>query len=550
MAVPRHLAARLRRSEVKLSLQTSNPMAAKVRSRLLSNAFDVLFEEMRKMAQVTPAMLEEPIRAYFQSCLNRSLEHTQSLPADPFVDIEDEIAGLNRSIAELRDELKRQAFRHSVVKDATTLLQQTSTANGSPDPEALQLACNAVLRAKIENARILAAQLAGHYEDSTPRDPLFAGMHATNMPPLPGEAVPEKAKPLALKEAVEFYCAFKAKHDWVPKTETDTRRVLTIAQHAIGADKPVRQVDTDDVKAVRDLIGTLPPHYAKYKKNEDLNLDAVIAGNGNGPTLSVKTQDKYFGLFKAFLHWAVDENHIDKQPGANVKVAGVAKLSPRDRRLPYSSSQLKAIFASPLYTGHKTEMIRHRPGPLVIRDGKFWTPLIALYSGMRMGEIVQLLTVDVKQEDGIWFFDVTKSEGDGKKVKTESSFRRVPIHRTLVDLGLLDVVAKAKPKGRLFPDIEPGADGYYSHNFSKWWGRYSRHVGFKAEKTAFHSFRHSFIDGLRNAKVTEAAGRAIVGHADDSVHASYGSGPSLAVLKEEIDKVTFAIDLATLKKKS
>lgn len=48
---------------------------------------------------------------------------------------------------------------------------------------------------------------------------------------------------------------------------------------------------------------------------------------GNGPTLSVKTQDKYFGLFKAFLHWAVDENHIDKQPGANVKVAGVMSLS-------------------------------------------------------------------------------------------------------------------------------------------------------------------------------------------------------------------------------
>lgn len=37
------------------------------------------------------------------------------------------------------------------------------------------------------------------------------------------------------------------------------------------------------------------------------------------------------------------------------------------------------------------------------------------YSGMRMGEIVQLLIADVKKEDGIWFFQVTKSEGDNKK---------------------------------------------------------------------------------------------------------------------------------------
>ncbi len=99
---------------------------------------------------------------------------------------------------------------------------------------------------------------------------------------------------------------------------------------------------------------------------------------------------------------------------------------------------------------------------------------------------------------------MTKTEGDGEKVKTQSSFRRVPIHRALIELGFLAFVAKAKPKGRLFPDIEPGADGYFSYNFSKWWGRYSRHVGFWEVKTTFHSFRHTFIDGMRNAKVPEA----------------------------------------------
>lgn len=107
------------------------------------------------------------------------------------------------------------------------------------------------------------------------------------------------------------------------------------------------------------------------------------------------------------------------------------------------------------------------------RDGKFWVPLIALYSGLRLGEIVQLLAADLREEQGVWFFDVTK--GEDKSLKTANSERRVPVHPQLLELRLLELKGKNK---RLFPDIEPGQDGYYSHNFSKWWGRYARRIGF------------------------------------------------------------------------
>lgn len=546
MAVPRQLVPRMRRSEVKVSLRTSDPLAATVRSRLLSNAFDVLFKELEAMPQFTPAMINERIRDYFQGCLNKSLEYAQLLPTDPFCDLEREVVSLRSSVEQMRKQLAAQSFSQSLVQDATTVLQQSTSGNDIPDPETLQYACSTVLRAKIENSRILAAQLSGRYEETAPRDPLFVGMVANGLPPIQGEPALPDLKSLALKVVGELYCAFKGKHDWVNKTATDVRRILTLAEEAIGADKPMRLVDTDDVKAVRDLIAALPPNYTKYKANNSLTARAVVEKSGIGPTLSVKTQDKYFTLFKAFLRWATNENYIDKEPGPNIKVAGVAKLTTFDKRRPYSAEQLKTIFASPLYRGHKTATTRHRPGKLSIRDGKFWVPLIALYSGMRMGEIVQLLAADVKQEEGIWYFDVTKAEGDGKKIKTQSSIRRVPVHHALIGIGFLDAIAKAKSKGRLFPDIEPGADGYFSHNFSKWWGRYSRHIGFQSQKTAFHSFRHNFIDAMRNAKVPEFAARAIVGHSDKSVHSSYGSGPSLAVLKEEIDKAAYPIDLSNL----
>src|SRR5665213_3176731 len=122
------------------------------------------------------------------------------------------------------------------------------------------------------------------------------------------------------------------------------------------------------------------------------------------------------------------------------------------------------IIKSPLYIGHKSADCRYKPGTLVVRDGYFWVPLIALHSGMRLGEILQLMKSDVKEENGIWYFDVNK--GEGKSLKTASSKRRVPIHRSLIDLGLVYHVKQGQQSGRIFPEIKIGADGYHSHDFS------------------------------------------------------------------------------------
>ncbi|WFU41779.1 site-specific integrase [Bradyrhizobium sp. CB82] len=216
-----------------------------------------------------------------------------------------------------------------------------------------------------------------------------------------------------------------------------------------------------------------------------------------------------------------------------------------DLREPYSADQLAKIFGSPLYTGHRSDDCRYKPGSLRVRDGYFWVPLIALFCGMRLGEVVQLLKSDVKQENGIWYFDVRG--GDGKSLKSASSKRRLPIHHALIELGFLEFVAGGPVSARVFPEIKKGADGYASHNFSKWWGRYAAHVGFKADRTAFHSFRHNFLDGLRAANSPDYINKALMGHIDKSVHAGYGSGAPLSALKEAIDKVVYPIDLAELK---
>ncbi len=185
----------------------------------------------------------------------------------------------------------------------------------------------------------------------------------------------------------------------------------------------------------------------------------------------------------------------------------------------------------------------------MIRDGKYWIPLIALYSGMRLGEIVQLLVSDIKSDDGVTYFDIRRGEGEKKQIKTLSSIRRVPVHKTLIELGLSDHLAAARaarPKERLFEDIKPGANGDFSHNFSKWFGRYLREVGAKTPKTTFHSFRHNFKDALVAASVPENYARMLMGHSDDGVHGLYGTGIPIKLLDTELQKIAYPLDLSHL----
>jgi len=517
-------------------------MDAKVRGRVLSNALDLMFDGLQRMPSLTPQTINERVRASFQELLNKSLEWSYLLPGDPACDIGYQVEYLRDQVEAFRKQLVRQSFSAAVKAEAEELL--AAAGQKGRDSDALQHACNAIARAKLEDARILAARLSGDFASTAPVDPLFTGMEPTGLPPIPGDdRAPASAVTTFAAVANEFF-RFKSKHDWTTKTAADVDRVLRLAGSIIGKEKPMRGVDINDVKSVRDALANLPPNYMKTSTGKSLTVEQAIAANKNGPTLSRKTQDKYFTMFRQLLIWAAAEGHIDKMPGAGVKVAGVGKTNPAERRNPYSAQQLKTLFNSPLFTGHQSNVCRHQKGKLLVRDGKYWVPVIALYSGMRMGEIVQLQAGDIRQEADIWFFDVNKGEDGEKRLKTIGSKRRVPVHPVLIKLGLVDLASGKKPTTRMFADIEKGKDGYYSHNFSKWYGRYARKIGISSAKTAFHSLRHNFKDALQAVEAPEYVTKALLGHADNSVHAQYGSGPALKVLKAAVDKVEFGIAIA------
>lgn len=168
---------------------------------------------------------------------------------------------------------------------------------------------------------------------------------------------------------------------------------------------------------------------------------------------------------------------------------------------------------------------------MLVRDHRYWVPLVMLYSGARPAEIAQLAISDVRQDHGHWIMDITETSDDDddesvKSVKTEGSRRVVPVHKELVKLGFLDYHAEMKKAGqsRLFPLAERNSRGQMIADYSREFGRYLTRIGLKKGRgVSLYSFRHGAFDALRRAGYMDEQFNFIFGHVSgNKVTRGYG----------------------------
>ena len=136
---------------------------------------------------------------------------------------------------------------------------------------------------------------------------------------------------------------------------------------------------------------------------------------------------------------------------------------------------------------------------------------MALYTGARMEELAQLDVADIYEVEDVLALDV--NDKGRKRLKNKSSRRLVPVHDVVRrDLGFEQFVADQRRAGheRLFHEL-PYTQQRYGHKPSRDFNRYLRKIGIGEEKT-FHSFRHTFIDFLRNMDVRESHIASMTGH--------------------------------------
>ena len=338
-----------------------------------------------------------------------------------------------------------------------------------------------------------------------------------------GGSVAQPSAPKAaymLSQAIADFFDEKIISDWKKEKTIATRKTDYQVILEILGDGPVADLNKDRAREFKNILLKFPSNRAKKPQYRDKTIPEIVA---MAPTdvMDVYTINKYLNHAAALGRWLVKEGRIENNPFSDFKIGN--KSQAKDDRDAFKDEHLTAVFNGPSHTGN-------RP----LRSSYFWLPVIARYSGLRLGEICQLHAEDIREVDGIYVFDITDTPP--RSLKTAAARRIVPIHREILRLEFLEFVSLHT--GQLFPELKP-VKGNWSHDASKWFRRYLNRVKITDPKIKFHSFRHSFVTELLAVGVEEATVIRLVGHTfHDTTQARYAKGLPVAVLHAAVEKIS------------
>jgi integrase len=338
----------------------------------------------------------------------------------------------------------------------------------------------------------------------------------------------------------------------VPLSELESRllkqtsyeaRSVRDAQNAFGflrqlyGDLPVDQIRAAHIRELVRLLLRYPTR--RTAQVAELGLRGAAQREWQR-TLTPKTVQKLISFISAGFKIAVGEELAETNPCQGIVYPKVTSTSRKTEVLDFRPADLQQLFGSPLFGSCQSQYRLGTPGNVHVRDHRYWVPLIAAYTGARLGEILQLERADVRQDRGLWYFSISdRTDGDHEKsLKTKQSRRDVPIHLELIRLGLLDYIRNRS--GPLW-DNRFKDRRTFGREFSKWFGRYLDEIGLTQAGLRFHSFRHSFKTAARMAGIPSELHDYMTGHLPSNVGGSYGEQKRLiSALKEQIDRIEHA----------
>jgi len=297
----------------------------------------------------------------------------------------------------------------------------------------------------------------------------------------------QPASPL-LRDLFDTYI-LQHKVNWREKSYDEVTYSLELALAVIG-NIPVSQLTGDVIKSYLSTLLLLPPNHTKKPAFKNIKVSDIIKLDGITP-MSRKSVCKHMQWFGAALKYAKMEHLLD-----GVVLPAITR-NPYEERSVYSLVELQKIIDNLKWDE--------------LHPDRLWVPLIGLLQGMRLNEICQLHVDDIIIDE---LPSLSINDDAGKQVKNADSYRRIPIHPKLVELGFLDYVRHAKTSGetRLFWLLKPHR-GAYSHYTGKWFQAFNRKHVSSDPKKVFHSLRHGFIDYLaNNSEAKEHQIAWLVGH--------------------------------------
>lgn len=556
ITVPKSLIARIGREQIWKSLATSDRSAAEVLHLQQSTFWKAAFVEAARNeaelvnASVRPSLLTPADAAILaQRFFQRSKAQLDLSPISPAELGGEELQGAEEDLQQQLSILAewRNPDTHRFVEAAATDALAGEGVVVPATTETGQLLSEFLRRALIQLHTIELARLHGDFRDRID-DRLFdqaSGIWPSSIAmPLYGAQ-----QSSTLGECIDRYTAEVLElRSVTAKTSLKHRALLAHVGEHFDRATPVATITRADCNLFRDMLAKLPPNFGKKRKAKE-SLSDVADRNGIGATLSWTTQSIYLKMLSDLLGWAVRERLV-----ADNVAQGIAPLKRREaaeeQRLPFRADELTSIFAAPIYTGCVDDGPGFaKVGANVIRRSRYWLPLVALFSGMRMNEILQLTPEHVRASPkGTSYFVITRD----MVLKTENAEREIPVHPRLAEIGFIEWVDQRRADGAelLFDDVPAGAHGYRSDTFTKRFATFLKRIALPANrksKLSFHSFRHTFKDALNETEASEEIKDELCGWSrSKKTGRRYGTGLSADRLRPYLDAVAFDVDLSHL----
>jgi integrase len=507
--------------ELKRSLGASSISEPKALERFQAAAaeYDVVVTRAGKQATRSFDRLEEPSIAYLAKIFERGL-HQGAEQAVKDGEAEKNLHGwewLTDDFRQWRREQDFDAVEEQWGASAGRLLEGQGLLVDPLDRQGFRKLCMALNEAAIAASLEAKARLSGYVIPIPPEPEAPVSAAAPGSVVAPGESatVAELIKAFRSAKDTSVSSSARAAYD----------ASFRLMKGVVGAERRLGTLSRADGLALFEAVRSLPRNLGKIKALRGLSVpEAIARGRELGlPTISPKTiNDSYVANLRSLFRWATRNDWMAKSPLPD-EAATVDPVAPEEKRDPFTDEQLRTIFGSqPWVTGVVTaEKAIH-----------YWAPLIALFMGLRRGEIAQLRVQDFSTADNIPMVSVAADAGlDGRSRKTANARRRIAVHHELIRLGLLQFVEHQKENGReLWPDERPDRRGRWGDGLSDWFTRLLSKRDVSGRRLGMHSFRHNFEDRLREADLQGTGiGAYIAGRRPgDRVAAGYGHGYSAA----------------------
>ena len=315
------------------------------------------------------------------------------------------------------------------------------------------------------------------------------------------------------------------KYKLTSKSEMMMRTHLEMLIEEFG-DISLGKLDRGMCVKFKDDIRKLPRNRSKIQLYRNLDFHEQVSLNvDEKDRISTTTVNNILGYVSSFMKWSRINGFVEVNFFEGMKLK--KQIRQRDERDRFTEKEIKKIFQKHNYIEF-TEVENHK-------YSNYWTPLISVFSGMRLNEICSLYLDNIIQEKvngrkKIWCFNILEEpDRPDKHLKTLSSKRVVPIHDTLIDLGFIEFVELLKKRHtnrqRLFQELKYG-EGSYIRNVSYFFNKkYLPLLGLKTDKKNFHSIRHTVVDHLKQRLVDISFINELVGHHHGNIDLDrYGKG--------------------------